>query len=354
MSFLGLPEDKIPWVHEQKFRNGYPEHFFWNNITISFGADMEKYYQDPRKVRTDMGICVNMSGQGCRAFETEGGDWLFLFKRFQGDLTWDLAKKLPEAFSRAFKERHRFNVTRLDLAFDDHTDLLDIRRIEYDTRERNYVSKSTKSEIIWSDDLKEDIQGVSIGIGSKKSDIYVRIYDKAAERGYKDRHWVRVELQLRDDRAIVAMAQILHSQHVGRTVSGILRNYLTFRVPSPDTNKSRWPVAYYWERVIGTMDKISLWLKPGEPYNIRKSEVWLMKQYGQLISTLSEIQDPNELVDTCRKMFPKESLSKKYLQVIEDHKRKEPAKPPVVRYYNGGFAINGEFFPYEQTEIENM
>jgi len=56
----------------------------------------------------------------------------------------------------------------------------------------------------------------------------------------------------------------------------------------------------------------------------------------------------------CRKMFPKESLSKKYLQVIEDHKRKEPAKPPVVRYYNGGFAINGEFFPYEQTEIENM
>lgn len=354
MSFLGLPEDKLPWVYEQKFRNGYPEHYFWNNITISFGADNEKFYDDPTKARHDMGICVNMSGQGCRAFETEGGDWLFLFKRFQGDLTWDLVKEMPEAFSRAFKERHRFNVTRLDLAFDDHTDLIDIRRVEMDTRERNYVSKSTKSEITWSDDLKEDIQGLSVGIGSKKSDIYVRIYDKAAERGYKDRHWVRVELQLRDDRAIVAMAQILHTQHVGRTVSGILQNYLTFRVPSGDKNKSRWPIAYYWQRVIGTMEKISLWLKPGEPYNIRKSEVWLKKQYGALISTLSEIQDPQELVDSCRKIHPRESLPKKYKQIIAEHERNQPDKPPTVRYYNGGIAINGEFFPYEQTEIENM
>lgn len=354
MSFLGLRNDKIPWTYEQKFRNGYPEHYFWNNITISFGANNAKFYDDPAKVRNDMGICVNMSGQGCRAFETEGGDWLFLFKRFQGDLTWKLAENLPEAFSRVFKERRRFNVTRLDLAFDDHTDLIDIRRVELDTRERNYVSKSTKSEITWSDDLKEDIQGLSVGIGSKKSDIYVRIYDKAAERGYKDRHWVRVELQLRDDRAIVAMAQILHTQHVGRTVSGILRNYLTFRVPSADKNKSRWPIAYYWERVIGTMEKISLWLKPGEPYNIRKSEVWLKKQYGQLISTLSEIQDPQELVDTCRKMFPRDSLSKKYMQVIQEHERNQPAKPPTVHYYDYGVAIDGEFFPYEQETIENI
>lgn len=351
MAFLGLHEDKIPWAYEQKFRNGYPEHFFWNNITISFGADNEKFYSDSTKVRNNMGICVNMSGQGCRAFETEGGDWLFLLKQFQFDLPWELVENLPEAFCRAFKDRHYFNVTRLDLAFDDHNGLLDIRRIEMDTRERNYVSKSTKSEIVWSDDLREDIQGLSIGIGSKKSDIYVRIYDKAAERGYKDRHWVRVELQLRDDRAIVAMARILHTQHVGRTVSGILQNYLTFRVPSADTNKSRWPVAYYWERVIGTMERISLWLKPGEPYNIRKSEVWLKKQYGALISTLSEIQDPMELVESCRQIHPRDELPKKYQQILAEHKRNQPEKPPVVHHYPYGVTINGEWFPYYQSEL---
>lgn len=354
MSFLGLPMDKIPWVYSQKFRNGYPEHYFWNNITISYGADNERWYDDPSKARHDMGICINMSGQGCRAFETEGGDWMHLFKRLQGDLPSSLVKELPMAFCRAFKERRRYNVTRLDLAFDDHTDLLDIRRVELDVRERNYVSQSTKSEIVWSDDQDTDIQGLSVGIGSKKSKVYVRIYDKAAERGFKDRHWVRCELQLRDDRALVAMGQILHSQHVGCTVAGILRNYLTFRVPSNDTNKSRWPIAYYWHRVIGTMEKLSLWIKPGEAYNIHKTEYWLKKQYGQVIATLSYIQEPNKLIEDCREIFPMRELDKKYLQIIENYNRSQPPREPCVRYYNDGITIDGEFHPYEQIEFPEV
>ena len=354
MSFLGLPEDKIPWVYDQRFRNGYPEHYFWNNITISFGADDERWYDDPNKVRHDMGICVNLSGQGCRAFETEGGDWMHLFKRFQGDIPWSAVKENAVDFCRVFKKDRRFNVTRLDLAFDDHNDLIDIRRVELDVRERNYVSKSTKTEILWSDDQDNDIQGLSVGIGSKKSLVYVRIYDKAAERGYKDRHWVRVELQLRDDRALVAMASILHYRHVGRTVSGILANYVTFRTPTADTNKSRWPVAYYWQRVIGTMEKISLWISPGEPYNIHKSEHWLKKQYGQLIVTLSEIQDPGQLIEDCRKIYPPRELSKKYRQIVDDYKRMQPEVPPMISYFNGGIAINGEFYPYEQVEMEDI
>lgn len=351
MSFLGLPDSKIPWVYDQRFRNGYPEHYFWNNVTISFGADNERWYDDPAKARNDMGICVNFSGQGCRAFETEGGDWLQLFEQFQGDLPIELVNELPMAFCRAFKDRRCFNITRLDLAFDDHTDLIDIHRVEYDVRERNFVSKSTKTEILWSDDQDTDIQGLSVGIGSKKSLVYVRIYDKAAERGYKDRHWIRVELQLRDDRALVAMAQFLHTRHIGKTVAGILANYVTFRTPSADSNKSRWPVAYYWQRVIGQMEKISLWISPGEPYNIRKSEHWLKKQYGQLIVTLSEIQDPDQLIKDCRAIFPVPDLSKKYRQIIEDYKRSCPEVPPTVCYYNGGIFINGEFYPYEQDDF---
>lgn len=352
MSFLGLSDSRIPWVYDQRFRNGYPEHYFWNNITISFGADNDRWYDDPSKARHDMGICVNFSGQGCRAFETEGGDWLHLFRRFQGDIPWSAVKESAVDFCRVFKKDRRFNITRLDLAFDDHTDLIDIHRVELDVRDRNYVSKSTKTEITWSDDQDTDIQGLSVGIGSKKSKVYVRIYDKAAERGFKDRHWVRVELQLRDDRAFVAMAQILHTQHVGRTVAGILRNYVTFRTPTGDTNKSRWPIAYYWQRVIGTMEKLSLWISPGEPYNIHKSEVWLKKQYGQLISTLAVIHDPELLVEECQEMFPEYRLSKKYRQVISDYRRTHPAETVLQVFFNDGVAINGVFHPYEQQELE--
>lgn len=354
MSFLGLPEGKISWVYDQKFRNGYPEHYFWNNITISFGADNERWYDDPSKVRHDMGICVNFYGQGCRAFETEGGDWLHLFKRFNGSIPWAAVHESPVDFCRAFKKERRFNITRLDLAFDDHNDLLNIYRIECDVKERNYVSKSTHVDCNWSDDQKTDIQGLSIGIGSLKSKVYVRIYDKAAERGFKDRHWIRVELQLRDDRALVAMAHILDSGHVGRTVSGILRNYITFRVPSEDTNKSRWHIAYYWERLLGTMDRLKLWISPGEPYNIHKSEYWLKSQYGQLISTLSMIQDPNQLVSDCEKIYPYDSLNKKYRQIVDDYNRSEPVPEPKIHYYNDGFSVNGEFFPYEQVDLEEL
>ena len=77
---LGLDGADIPWEVEQKFRNGYPMQCYWNGITISYGADDPAFYKDSSKVRYDMGICVNLSGTGCRAFETYGnGDWLRLF-----------------------------------------------------------------------------------------------------------------------------------------------------------------------------------------------------------------------------------------------------------------------------------
>ena len=105
---------------------------------------------------------------------------------------------------------------------------------------------------------------------------------------------------------------------------------------------------------LGTIACVSLWLKPGEPYNLHKSEVWLKKQYGQLIVTLSEVQDPGQLIKDCRAMFPVDSLSKKYKQVLADFRRSQPEAPPTIRYYNGGVAINGEFYPYEQQEMDDL
>ncbi|MBQ1233185.1 MAG: replication initiation factor domain-containing protein, partial [Clostridia bacterium] len=35
--------------------------------------------------------------------------------------------------------------------------------------------------------------------GSPKSNMYIRIYDKAAERDLEGIHWIRVEMQMRDE-----------------------------------------------------------------------------------------------------------------------------------------------------------
>lgn len=303
-SLLGFGSD-IPWEDEVKFRNGYPLQTYWNGITFSYGAEQEKYYKDPTKARSDMGVCVNFSGTGCRAFESYGhGDWFRLLA--------DLFTVREQGARLKDGQLYSFHITRIDLAYDDHIGYLDINLIRAYLEDRYYTSPSKYSEIVWSDNQLDDIIGLTCQVGSNKSDVKIRIYDKAAERGFKDRHWVRCELQLRNDRAMNAASSLVFEMNIGATVSGILRNYLMFRTPSSDDNKSRWPVCLWWETVLEKMERIKLWISPGEPYNFSRTELWLCKQYGQAIVVLDELHDPGYLIDKCRQLYPVQSLSPKY------------------------------------------
>lgn len=309
-SVLGMDSSDIPWLEEQKFRNGYPLQCSFEGITISYGADQDRFYDDPMKVRNDMGICVNLSGSGCRTFESYGhGDWLKLFSYILRD-TSDLARN-----------DHKFiyyHITRLDLAYDDHTGILDIYRIANDIKDRYYISPSKSSSITWSDDQDQDIQGLTCQVGSNSSEIKIRIYDKAAERGFKDRHWVRAEMQLRRDRATRAVELIFAMQHIGDVYLSILTHYLSIRVPSEDTNKSRWPVAYYWSAFLKDIEGISLWVNPGREYNFSRTEYHLVKQYGYAITTLATGLGSDYLIDRCLKTHPVSDLPDKYKQFLFD------------------------------------
>ena len=307
---LGLDPEKFTWTEMRVFRNGYPMQTMFNNISIRWGADRAEYYTSDdkksaaEKVRLDMGICLDMSGHGCRAYEEYGnGDWYMLLA------------------SLCHQDR-KINFTRLDLAFDDHTGILDMNRMRCDLEDRNYVFKGKKTRLIWSDDLKEDIQGLTLQIGSEKSPVLIRIYNKAAERGFNhELHWIRVELQLRDTRALVAVAKLIQHEDVGKVFSGIVRNYFTFRIPGDDTNKSRWPIVGYWLDMIGDMEKISLWISPGEPYNFSKTERALIAQYGQSIICIFRIhKDLTSLVAACERAHPE--LAPKYEAVIAEAERK--------------------------------
>lgn len=309
-SLIGLNDPAVPWETEQAFRNGYPCRTTYRNISILWGADDERFYKSDdkksasEKVRLDMGICLDMSGKGCREFENvQGNDWI---------------KFLHDVCDRDLKT----TITRLDLAYDDHIGTIDLHRLALDVKDRYYTSPSKKSMIIWSDDQKNDVQGLTVSVGSKSSDVLIRIYDKAAEREFGDeRHWVRCELQLRHDRCIAAAAEILKHQHVGRTAAGILRNYLLFRTPqTDDSNKSRWPIADYWDKVLLDMERVRLWISPGEPYNFSKTQLHMLKQYGQALITVMEIDGSlGPFLDACRRTYP--VLNKKYQNSIDDIKR---------------------------------
>ena len=338
-SILGMPNNSLPWQQQCKFVNGYPMDLYFGHIHIRYGADNPNFYDDPKKARTDMGICLDISGQGCREFES------------YSQKSWE--EFILDLFRCGGVLGARMSVTRLDLAYDDHTGLLNIWQMRRDVEARNYISKSTKSMIIWSDDQKIDVQGLTLMIGSRSSPVLIRIYDKAAERGYShEKHWIRVELQLRQDRAHEAMKLLFQRESIGIVASGILRNYCMFAVPTGDSNRARWPIAEYWQRVLEGMEKIRIWSAPGEEYNFSKTENQMVLQYGQAIQTYIAVHGSLEsLYDRSRRAHPE--LKPKYKAAIEKELfRKQLRREEIERFRSeNGFVVPDLVGQVEFAEI---
>lgn len=347
---LDFPAD-VCWSTENKFMNGYPMDTSFGHIHISWGADDARFYTDTidkdgtlhtaeSKARSDMGICLNMSGQGCRCFEE--------FSRSSWMDFMDRIFHLPASV--------RVNVTRLDLAYDDHSGLLDIWRVKSDVEERNYRSKARKAKILWSDNWDNDIRGLTIYVGSEKSPVFIRIYNKAAERGWgPERHWIRVELQLRDERALEAFKQLWAKESIGVVASGIVRNYLCFLTPTADSNRARWPVAEYWQRILEGMEKIRLWFAPGEEYNFSKVENHLLYQYGQVISLMAMLHEGSSyILDRAKAAHP--VLKPKYQKVFNEEMARRTIRQEEVREMmkEFGFDSVADIYGYAQTNFAQL
>ena len=340
---LGMKEE-VPWSLSTSFVNGYPLDLYFGHIHIRHGADNPAYYDDPKKARNDMGISLDMSGQGCREFESWSN------KSWQ-DLITDI-------FRCGGVLGARMKITRLDLAYDDHSGLLNIWRMKRDVEDRNYISKSKKSMIIWSDDQETDIHGLTLEIGSKKSPVLIRIYDKAAERGYKhEKHWIRVELQLRQERAQEAMKLLYQRESIGMVASGIVRNYCMFVTPTADTNRARWPIAEYWQRVLDGFEKLRVWVAPGEEYNFSKTKNQLVHQYGQVFQVIYQLSEGGNLdafYALCCEAHVE--LKPKYKQVIEEEllRRQLQREKRIELQRELGFSSPAEFGSYIQTNFADL
>lgn len=247
---LGM--EKVPW-QTIKGARGYQERLYFNAISIHFNG------------RPDMGIWCEMSGQGCRAFETlsalPGDKWKSLF----AEITL-----------------YHANITRLDVASDDHSGMLDINEIIQDTRRKEYVSKSDYWEIV------ESSKGQTLQFGSPQSDVLIRIYDKAAERHCAEgEHWIRCELQLRHERA-VAFTRL--GLPIGESYTGVVINYLRFVDPiDSDSNKWRWPIKRYWGEFLCWANAVKIYEAPGLEYNLDRCEKYVIRQAGNAIDAYIKI-----------------------------------------------------------------
>ena len=273
---LGLTE--VTWQHMERGRNGYRQRIMFDNISILYdGAD-------------DMGICVDITGTGCRALESFS------------TRTWD------DIFGDILDDG--YNISRLDMAYDDHTGILDIDVLQDDTDDHHYVSNFRKWKVEYGSD------GVTIYHGSQRSDMLIRIYDKAAEQGLEGAHWVRVELQMRNNIASGFVAGT-RTTPIGEQFCGVLHNYLRYVVPTADTNMSRWPMTAYWEQLLGDVRRISCWSVPGVDYTVFKLADLVVNQWGNAIDCYLSIFGVEDLIQQLGKRAIRRSP--KYERLKQEH-----------------------------------
>lgn len=275
------------WEHLDAYRYGYSHRCSFSGITILSGGHND-----------DMGICLEMSGQGCRAFET------------YSSLSWiELLRILKDPYNE-------FNITHIDLAFDDHTGILDMGELLDDTDAHRYRSRSRWWKVEYGS------CGTTIYHGSPQSNIRVRIYDKAAERGLLDgTHWIRVELVLRDTNASGAVDAILEHEMLGPVFSGILSNYLVYCDPSSDSNRSRWDPTEYWQQLLQGASAIHIAADPGLEYNIFRLQSYLRDQCGGAIYTWSQLYGLDSLEELIKSRTS--PLNPKHKMLLNQYQRKK-------------------------------
>jgi len=305
MELIGITSG---WQLMDRGIRGYGARYYNGSISIHFGGVQDN-------------VWCEFSGQGCRTFESESTH-----------------KSYDLIFEALMKPENMMKLTRLDIAYDDFTGLLDIERICDDTRPRNhkYRAKTDYAQVI------ESTNGLSCDIGSPKSLLLVRIYDKLAERlakmrGREDRekvkesipHWVRCELQLRDERALEFVKYLMGRDPVtkvsapltlGQAFCGVMENYLDYGyevAARGNPKKKIWHRFEYWQKFLQNAEKLSLYRKPGKGYNLERMVNFVQNNAGNAIDAAIHIFGPSKFFEIIEQR--KISQTSKYMELMRQH-----------------------------------
>lgn len=255
--------------------------------------------------REEMGICVELSGQGCRDFETYGnGDYKGIFELISSNWNENSEKK-------------DMSITRLDVAYDDYIGLLDLNYLMSAVRKGEYVSRLKRAGVNW-----DNTDGCTVYHGSKhQSEFYIRIYDKLIEQTVikkRDidksiKHWVRCEIQMRDD---CARGFIKLSNDIRKNYFDVLNNYLRYVVPSDNSsNKRMVATSPEWLSFIESWESVSVFDKPGVNYNFSNLFGYVNNQLSGAIATYIDVLGVTQFMQNINRAQKEKPLNPKYERI---------------------------------------
>ena len=224
-----------PKIFKEQDRGGlgYNSSVRYDNIII--------YYNG----REDMGICVSMSGTGCRTYEAYSDDT-------------EIVELLKKIIKMRDKDEASANITRIDIAADDKKGSLNLEKMLECLRERKVNTRlrmvcEQKSYNLGKESEKD---AISFYLGSNKSDFRYRIYDKAKEQGDLESHLVRVELVNRSSYALGAAKALINAgEDIGKCIAAMIRASLLF-IEADNSRIERCSVAEWWDEFLETLETL--------------------------------------------------------------------------------------------------
>lgn len=252
--------------------------------------------------REDMGIHVDVSGSAIGFFlqsylnkntcsETPFGDVAYEVQEFDDTVLGDVLDSILRLGQ----------LTRLDLAIDDigcrYFTLPEVSELFKDGL---YVSKFRNVKQV-SQSSKSGCTGQTVYLGSSKSDLMIRIYDKQAERNCKkqgsvDTPWTRWELQLRKERATVVGSLIAAGMNLPEVALGIFSNYLRFIKRDSDYD-SRCSTLPKWLDFLAGIEKLRI-CQPVPEKSLDEKRDWIISQVAPTFSAICEVDGDLSFVYT--------------------------------------------------------
>ena len=212
------------------------------------------------KGNDDMGIHYRISGQAVSYFidryiesnstPTPFNTKALAVEEFNNDKFIEMLKKISSLGQ----------FTRIDLAIDDcSTSYYTTDDVVELVRDGQCVSKFRSWQNLNTRSIStNENQGHTIYFGSRKSDVFVRFYDKRLEQD-KEYSWYRWELELKGIKAGAVVDMLINKDSIGAVTIGILSNYIRF-IQLDRTRRENCSTEPRWERFIAGVSKLKITL----------------------------------------------------------------------------------------------
>lgn len=296
---------------------GYQQVLRFGDICVCYEPRQNDYFQD-------MGVCVSMSGNGCRAFETMS------HLQFAGarDKQGMDSIAFPVLFQMLNSDEGA-NISRLDIACDDREGHLDMDEIIRKVQSNEVNSRLRKRSVLASYNGSER-SGSTVYIGAPSSDFRVRIYDKALEEGVAG-HWIRVELVLRGSNANAFVSQIVNFATVGKLAAQVMNDKFSF-IDRDDSNITRCSVCPWWLSFVDDLEAVRLVAREVVQHTVEQIDRWVFDQVGPSLAVLCRTVGRKHLFDLVEDAGKR--LSPKQQAVISDYNHMKAAYRKALRGVN--------------------